>query len=378
MDQATAQLLFEQGASLVFLDMPEGSEFGIDFNSWNVGAEFRGMKMIPPGVHFVYYSAIDRDKQAAPRSGFFHNFSKREILVKKWDPSIEDIKMDAVRPEELARFEESKKNMDRFLAPYPYESFKKWVSLTNHITPQILVDLQPECGIICAVAQFISEASTSQSRKRNAEIEAMEGDGGDQQSENKTRHSSAEDKLPSLKAAQGTRIRYSEIPTQKYPAGANPSEITKYSIDSSFQLETLQKRYKANPSGILGEIQFAFICFLVGQTYDSFEHWKQLVHLLCTSDEALHTYPKLFTDFIGMLHFQIREIPEDFFVDIVSQNNFLTTTLHELFSNLESQDVDATLRSRGLKFRQHLTEKFKWDFTSEPDEYAPVVVESAD
>ena len=55
MDQETANVLFEEGAILVFLDMPEGSEFGMDFNSWNVGPNFRGMKMIPPGVHFVYY-----------------------------------------------------------------------------------------------------------------------------------------------------------------------------------------------------------------------------------------------------------------------------------------------------------------------------------
>ncbi len=29
----------------------------------------------------------------------------------------------------------------------------------------------------------------------------------------------------------------------------------------------------------------------------------------------------------AVLHFQLKEIPEDFFVDIVSRNNFLTATL---------------------------------------------------
>ena len=29
----------------------------------------------------------------------------------------------------------------------------------------------------------------------------------------------------------------------------------------------------------------------------------------------------------AMLHFQLKEIPEDFFVDIVSKNNFLTVVL---------------------------------------------------
>ena len=55
MDQDTAQVLFKEGAIFVFLDVPVGTEFGIDYNSWNVGPQFRGVKMIPPGVHFVYY-----------------------------------------------------------------------------------------------------------------------------------------------------------------------------------------------------------------------------------------------------------------------------------------------------------------------------------
>lgn len=228
------------------------------------------------------------------------------------------------------------------------------------------------------MAQFVSEPSTSQSRKQAAEAEAMEAEASQQPLE-RNRRSSLDDILPKMEPVKGTRIRYTKIPTQKYPSGATPAEITKFSIDSSFQLEAIMKdRYPDNPTGVLGEVQFAFICFLIGQNYDSFEQWKWLVHTMCTSDGALKTHAKLFTDFISMLHFQVREIPEDFFVDIVSQSNFLTATLHELFSNLESQDVDAALRSRGLKFRQHLTEKFKWDFTSEPDDFAPVVVECAE
>lgn len=55
MDQETAKVLFKEGAVLLLLDMPEGSEFGIDYNSWTTGPKFRGVKMIPPGLHFIYY-----------------------------------------------------------------------------------------------------------------------------------------------------------------------------------------------------------------------------------------------------------------------------------------------------------------------------------
>ena len=53
-----AQWLFDNGATLVFLDLPTGSEFGIDYNYYEVGPQFKGVKMIPPGIHFIYYRSV--------------------------------------------------------------------------------------------------------------------------------------------------------------------------------------------------------------------------------------------------------------------------------------------------------------------------------
>lgn len=55
MDQNTAQTLLTQGAKLILLDVPTGTDIGIDMKSWNTGNNFKGIKMIPPGVHFVHY-----------------------------------------------------------------------------------------------------------------------------------------------------------------------------------------------------------------------------------------------------------------------------------------------------------------------------------
>lgn len=44
-----------QGATLVLLDLPPRSEFGIDMVAWNTAERFKGVKMIPQGVHFVYW-----------------------------------------------------------------------------------------------------------------------------------------------------------------------------------------------------------------------------------------------------------------------------------------------------------------------------------
>jgi len=83
MDQDTAQNLFAQGGILVALDVPLGTEFGIDYHSWSAGPNFRGIKMVPPGLHFIYYSAVDASAAGAsrmgPRTGFFKFMEQGQV-----------------------------------------------------------------------------------------------------------------------------------------------------------------------------------------------------------------------------------------------------------------------------------------------------------
>jgi len=91
MDQDVAMTLFNEGAMLLCLEVPQITEFGIDLNSWTIGPKFKGVKMIPPGLHFVYYSAVSKYGGITPRTGFFCFVKKREVVVKKWDFSTEEI-----------------------------------------------------------------------------------------------------------------------------------------------------------------------------------------------------------------------------------------------------------------------------------------------
>lgn len=56
MDQETANKLFDVGAFMLFMDAPPNLEFGIDYNAWTIGPLFKGVKLIPPGLHFIYFS----------------------------------------------------------------------------------------------------------------------------------------------------------------------------------------------------------------------------------------------------------------------------------------------------------------------------------
>ena len=44
------------------------------------------------------------------------------------------------------------------------------------------------------------------------------------------------------------------------------------------------------------------VCLIFWTVYDAFEHWKKLLNLLCSCDEALSTYSDIFDALIGRFH----------------------------------------------------------------------------
>ncbi len=149
----------------------------------------------------------------------------------------------------------------------------------------------------------------------------------------------------------------------------------------SSRFEVFIQNSDKNEMNILCELQFAFICFLIGQSYDAFEQWKSLVSLLSNCDKALVKHASFFIEYLNVLYFQLKEMPEDFFIDIISKENFLTVNLHNFFSNInDATEVNSKclelvrLKEKSEKFKNYLTQRFDINFEEEPDEYAPVVV----
>jgi A1 cistron-splicing factor AAR2 len=300
--QQVAELLVHEGGSLVIIGVPEGTEIGIDYNSWNVGHQFKGIKMIPPGLHFIYYSAVNKDQsQTAPRTGFFYWFKQKEFLVKYWDPVNEEITDEGVDDVTIQRLKENIIELNNYLGSYPNSSLKKWLPLTNHITPEIINRIQPEKGHISAVTQVLSDdcavvqksiiedpprsdqpledpesieappvstTGASCPNKQPNEAKYFAGVGEFTESEplppckDADHHPSEVTFSPNMEYA----LRFNVIPRQKHPVGATPSEITLCNLDLSYALEVfIDSFYHDNSFGILGELQFAFVCFLIGQ-----------------------------------------------------------------------------------------------------------------
>ncbi|KAF7662803.1 hypothetical protein LDENG_00225700 [Lucifuga dentata] len=373
MDPDVARRLFEEGATLVLLGVPQGTELGIDCKSWQVGPRFRGVKMIPPGLHFLHYCSVNTPKcggEIGPKTGLFLNLNPREILLANWDPKEEDFSFSASQnDEEVSRIRANLQDLDPFLGPYPYEVMRKWVSLTDHLNEEVATKLQPLSGRICAFSDVIPELQLKHTKDR-VEQNLPSNDTACQSMKEGL------DKLPRMKQREGTQLRFSVIPKKTYPPGATPAQITQCSLDLSYALETvLETHHKLQPLNLLGELQFAFVCFLIGNVYEGFEHWKNLLAVLCRSEEAMRRHKELYLGLIAVLYHQLGEIPPEFFVDIVSQNNFLTSTLQDFFQFVSGPGVDGSLRKRAEKFKAHVTKKFHWDFDADMDDCAPVVVE---
>nr|CAG4637252.1 EOG090X0AVR [Ceriodaphnia reticulata] len=360
MDQRLANKLFEEGAVLLIHDLPVGTELGIDLNSWKTGEKFKGVKMIPPGIHFVYYSSVSKEGSVAPRTGFFHNFRKKDVVIRRWEPEIEDM-VDLSTEQERECIKANLKNLDQNLGPYPFETWKKWLSLSSKLTTDVVRRIEPHSKKVTSVAELIvNEAiqpDESQSKERQVKRVNIESQ-----------------LLPSMHVKPDTELNFTNIPPSSYPEGSSASEITKFSIDTSYMLKQMLSSME-EPLYILAELQMAFLCFLIGQVYSAFEHWKNLVRIICFADDMVLQNPSLFMEFIGDFYFQMQEVPTDMFVDIVSSENFLIQTLRVLFGNvLENEEVDNQLKRRTSHLKLFVTQRFQWDFDVEPDDEAPVVV----
>ncbi|XP_017792807.1 PREDICTED: protein AAR2 homolog [Habropoda laboriosa] len=370
MDQTLAQRLLVEGATLVVLNVPSDTEFGIDLKSWNTGDNFKGIKMIPPGFHYVHYSAIDEFGETAPKIGFLHTFEKSEFLVRRWNPKEEDLSPEAVEEETVERLKDNLKDLDRFLGCYPYDIWKQWKELINHISPSLVERCSPICGFVRSALELehCSDATRPRGGESNPKKKRRSGI---------TMEEKEDELLPDMKPRPGTELRLSKLPDKNYPDGASPTEVTKHFLDSSYALDTFLNKLTV-PMEIIGEVQLAFICFLVGQSLDAFEHWKKLVSLICGADCAISQRRAIYIEFMKTLEIQLIHVPEDILCDIVVNNNFIYSSLRKLFANIEANsELDGRLKSYTSRFCERLSTKFAWDFSNlqeEAEDDAPIVV----
>ncbi|KAF5276191.1 hypothetical protein FQR65_LT03995 [Abscondita terminalis] len=365
-----ARNLLAESGTLILLNVPPGTELGIDLKIWTIGENFRGIKMIPPGIHFIHYSPLNDYGDLTPKVGFFYNFRKSEFVVKKWDIDIKDISLDDVAESEVVSLKDNIFTLNKFLGPYPYKIWKRWTLLTSHVTDSLIKRLMPESGRVKSVLDLTCSDKPNEEEGTSSRCLRKPRWG------NSLAESLELDLLPNLQPIPGTDIRTTPLPKRNYPEGSTPSEITRHSLDSTYALEEMINMFPQK-TDIIGELQFSYVCFLVGHSIEAFEHWKNLVCLLCSCDAAINKYYTIYDVFVTTLECQILETPPEFLADIVTNNNIIYLKLRTFFRSVHDSNVDGRFKAKVERFKHNLTSKFEWDFTDldlDDEEDAPVVV----
>ncbi|KAJ3692384.1 hypothetical protein LUZ60_012734 [Juncus effusus] len=384
MDSETALELVKNGGTLLLLDVPQFTLLGIDTQIFTVGPKFRGIKMIPPGCHFVYYSSSSKEgNEFSPVIGFFITLQTSEVLVRKWDQREE--RLIKLSEDEESRFSEAVKRLefDSQLGPYQLNRCEEWKNISDFLSQNIIEKFEPIGKEITIMQE--SEITDLKAPKTEMEKKLME--------------QLKRAKCPSIRVSSNEFEKnkkgfyFTKIPQFVRNKGMCGDKLTELNLDKTELLETLLSNdYEGKEEILLGEIQFSFIAFMMGQSLEAFYQWKSLISLLLSCIQApLHTRTRLFSKFMKVIYhqlkhgFQSKQNNKSLFLDEewFSKDVFLYRLCKDFFPLvLEAPAVDGDLLLWTRKLKKLLETTFGWNFDQnaldlmdeENDEFAPVVV----
>jgi len=376
MNSDTARQLFESGGILHVLDAPKDMEFGIDMYSWQIGPQFQGIKMIPPGIHICYYSERDLlTKELANRQSFFIEIKQpnQMLIVIRWS-SIENIfQRQQLTSDEYEIRRNQRYELDHLLGQYPLDTYRQWLALSNHIRYDFIEKILPSSGQICSAEVF----NVNEHKKNYEEFSVPKS------------LIEAESRLPKMTPIPEYAFRFTIIENKKRSLYSG-SDLTESKLDRTDELEKIiSERFDSNIYGILCELQLSFLVFLLGQLYNGFEQWKCLLHLICSCQKAFCRWPIFYIDFLQTIYFQLKHFSTDsstdehLFIDIDQQENYIYKSLENLFANIsafnDNQQMEGNdsekLIQRCQKMKLFLNQTYQWTFDDEPEDEKPIIVE---
>ncbi|KAN0014493.1 hypothetical protein ACTFIU_000811 [Dictyostelium citrinum] len=414
MDNEKARELNEKYATLLILDVPEGSTIGIDNKVWTSGPMFKGVKMIPPGVHMFHCTSSNEYGDSVLISSSFiwvndkkknnNNFKdnyvgeetngSQQVFIKRWNKEEEDFFADqSITEQEIQSYTYAVRNFefDKNLAPYPFDGSQiQWNLLTSHITKSLLDRILPISNIIngdsCSYDQQKNSASSRKEKKLlddlDLKLKQFNESRGSTSSSITNNNNKNNNNNSSIKSKNWGVPYFSKIP--KNPKIQNTitttttsnnsndiSNLSKWNIDKSQCIEfIINKYYKDNEMDLLGEIEFCFVLFIFGMTWSGFQQWKELVTLFLSCDDLVTKKPTLFIEFFKILKNQLQEAPNDMFESELSNRIFIKPLLKQFiesfynpeFTDLEKMSpIQLQLFKTIIDLKNFLSNKFNWN-----------------
>ena len=338
MDQNEALRLVRSGGTLVCLDVPTGTELGLDLNCWITADRFRGVKMIPTGVHILYYASAD----GAPRTARLLHFRSGEVIVATWDAATElllfDDDVDAGRAEATAAAVR-RMELDAHLGAFPLEHTRAWSRLTCHIAGGATAKLQ---RTLCSAVGNPGSLTAA-----DAPTDFVSG-GGSSPAE---RTAFAMDSSAAVDAALCRRSLQEAAERSSAPRSTLNDDVGESAA------------LPAEWTVLLGELQAAFLLCVLGAQHPALESWKRCADAVSRATDAiadsvnggvgpqgttrftLAARPSGISAALRVLAAQIELLlPPDFMEDALSRNNFLAPALRRVAAAATEGAARAALR----------------------------------
>ncbi|XP_068157707.1 protein AAR2 homolog [Drosophila tropicalis] len=369
MDPHLAYRLLADGAVLVIAGVPVGTEFGIDLCAYTIGPEFRGVKMIPPGMHYVWCASCGPYGDAAPRVGFVHYFHPNEILVREWDNELEELRTRQIDDpeEERQRIRKNLAQLERVLAPYDYRYVGPWKELTGTVTEA--------CVNRCRPAHASGTIRTNIELQSCSDADRPRGTGSSKRNTAARLLMDESELLPQLKPVEGTAPRFTEVP-QRVPVDALPADVSRHAMDCIAAVDTLLEKFPedelSSDDKLIGELQLAYVFFLVGYSVESLAHWRKLLALLSHSETAIVKHKLFYMKYTEVLAHQLPHLPEELMCP--GPQNTVFKDVRELLVNLHA----GGLRVSAERLAKRLAKQLNWIFENlldEDPEEQPVIIE---
>lgn len=286
---------------VLLLDLPPSALAGIDLLSFTAAPRFKGIKNLPPGLHFVFASA---NSSLAVRHGAWFYVSPGsgppQVFIKKWhaqdelliaETSQTDVfrwraNLGAIWNDALSPYRQSIRSANADGDDDAVEESTDWSQLTSHISPTLLsriTGLNPDHWTL---------SSTSSTAEDVEIIPGLESNTG---------------ALPAEKELHFFPVQLK----QTWRAGATGRERTEAAQDRSWALGDLIEKHGLSGNArtrsleLLGELQFCFLMVLTLNNSSCLEQWKRLLGLLLTCRTAIKERSQLFLEFLKTLRLQL-------------------------------------------------------------------------
>ena len=342
---------------LLLLNSPKKMQFGIDLSQWIIGEKFMGIKLIPIGIHYISFSLSEENN--AFKQGFFIEIesgkNQTKNIIREWSKKYQTF---------IRLNEETTKNysigidnldFDQYLGNYPYEQISNWKDLTSFLNKDTINRLQKNINVTMC-PELIEEKKEDENEEINIDEISNENNINDNNKINENSNTQNNDfkKYNQL-------ITYEDIEFTEFYLN-QPEYIN--SLDKSKLLEKILLNFKKSEE-FLGEFQYTFILFLIGEVYEALKQWKDMFILISSSEELVKIYEKFFCNFTEVIYNQLRLFPDDLMHDVILNNNFLKRYLTNFLLFDLKDKKSFTKRQKLLK--SFVEEKFGYKILSEEE-----------